>query len=301
MTQESVRAMNPWEQARLNAKSLGEHDIVVAGDPGAGAALISNIVYELGFGYLDPYIETPAEQGTERAAPGQLTYYRQRLLATGSANRAAPHRPAGHDHQHRRFIKTHFYPEVFANAALNAAVLLVRDPRDTIYSSYKWFTSFGGSWIPDSFEAIGELTYAAFLDRVRIGDGERSIPGWARFYRSWLDAAPAFSKFAVVRFEDLKAQPVGAITAMLAALGLVVPPDLIAQAAERSSFGAMRAREDEVSATEGEATREARIMRRGKVGEWREWITEDGMVERFAHPDLIATAARFGYEVKPTP
>jgi len=300
MTDESVQDISPWELARVNAKLLGEHDIVVAGDPGAGAALISNIVYELGFDYLDPYITTPDKEDAGQATPGQLAYYQQRLLATAGDNRPAPDRPAAHGDLHRRFIKTHFYPEVFADVPLSAVVLLVRDPRDTIYSSYKWFSSFGGSWMPDSAEAIGQLTYDAFLDRVRIGDGEQSIPGWARFHRSWLEAAPAFSKFVVVRFEDLKSHPVGAITAMLAALGLVVSPDLVAQAAERSSFGSMRAREDEISAAESEPTKDARIMRRGKVGEWREWFETEGLAERFSDADLIATAARFGYDMTPT-
>jgi hypothetical protein len=68
-------------------------------------------------------------------------------------------------------------------------VLLVRDPRDTIYSSRKWFSSFGGSWVPDGSGPSAELSYADFLDRVRIGDGERSIPGWARFYRMIATAA----------------------------------------------------------------------------------------------------------------
>jgi len=121
-------------------------------------------------------------------------------------------------------------------------VLLVRDPRDTIYSSYKWFSSFGGSWIPDAAQDIGKLTYAEFLDRARIGDGETSIPGWVRFHREWLATAPAFSRFGVVRFEDLKSHPVGAVTALLAALGLVMPPDAVTRAVERSSFDAMRAR-----------------------------------------------------------
>jgi hypothetical protein len=289
-TQESLREQTPWDQARHNAKALGEHDIVVAGDPGGGAALISNIVHELGYDYLDPYIPVPDPGGTAQSG---LAYYRQRLAATAGDGRGTPE--AGE--AYRRFIKTHFYPDVFTSVPLNAAVLLVRDPRDTMYSSYKWFSSFGGSWIPDAAQAIGKLTYAEFLDRVRIGDGEKSIPGWVRFHRGWLEAAPTFSRFAVVRFEDLKSHPVGAITALLAALGLVMPPDVVARAAERSSFDAMRAREAEISATEGESTKNARIMRRGKVGEWREWMGTDGMAERFAHPDLIATAAQFGYDL----
>ncbi|MFF3642579.1 sulfotransferase domain-containing protein [Streptomyces sp. NPDC002564] len=304
MTEESVRdrELRPDELARRSARLLGEHDIVVAGDPGSGQALVANIVFELGFDYLDPYVESPdAADGTGGAAESvesRLDYYRQRLAATSEKSGAALDRAAS-GAVPKRFIKTHFYPEVFADSSVNTAILVVRDPRDTIYSSYKWFSSFGGSWIPDAADMIGKLTYPDFLDRVRLGDGEPSIPGWARFYRSWLEAAPEFSKFAVVRFEDLKSHPVGAITAMLAALGLAVSPEVVAQAAERSSFKAMRAREDAASAGEGDTTKNARIMRRGQVGEWREWIGEGDLAERFSHPGLLATAARFGYDATP--
>ncbi|MFF1378299.1 sulfotransferase domain-containing protein [Streptomyces sp. NPDC058308] len=302
MTEDSqVREkLRPDELARRSARLLGENDIVVAGDPGSGQALVANIVHELGFEYLDPYVESPDERdGAAQAVETQLEYYRKRLAATSERDRdGVAEAPGGTDA--KRFIKTHFYPEVFADSAVNSAILVVRDPRDTIYSSYKWFSSFGGSWIPDAADMIGKLTYPDFLDRVRLGDGEPSIPGWARFYRSWLEAAPEFSKFAVVRFEDLKSHPVGAITAMLAALGLSVTPEVVARAADRSSFKAMRAREDAASAGEDESTKNARIMRRGQVGEWREWIGEGDLAERFAHPALTATAARFGYEATPT-
>ncbi|WP_055563928.1 sulfotransferase domain-containing protein [Streptomyces atriruber] len=300
MTEDSARELRPDELARRSARLLGEHDIVVAGDPGSGQALVANIVFELGFDYLDPYVESPEEaDGASKSVEDRLDYYRQRLAATSEKSQAALDRAAS-GAVAKRFIKTHFYPEVFAESSVNTAILVVRDPRDTIYSSYKWFSSFGGSWIPDAADMIGKLTYPDFLDRVRLGDGEPSIPGWARFYRSWLEASPDFSKFAVVRFEDLKSHPVGAITAMLAALGLAVPPEVVEQAAERSSFKAMRAREDAASAGEGDTTKNARIMRRGQVGEWREWIGEGDLRERFAHPGLVATAARFGYDATPT-
>ncbi|MET8689532.1 sulfotransferase domain-containing protein [Streptomyces sp. NPDC004732] len=300
MTEDSARELRPDELARRSARLLGEHDIVVAGDPGSGQALVANIVFELGFDYLDPYVEPPQEaDGVAQSVEDRLDYYRQRLAATSEKSQAALDRAAS-GAVAKRFIKTHFYPEVFAESSVNTAILVVRDPRDTIYSSYKWFSSFGGSWIPDAADMIGKLTYPDFLDRVRLGDGEPSIPGWARFYRSWLESAPDFSKFAVVRFEDLKSHPVGAITAMLAALGLAVPPEVVEQAAERSSFKAMRAREDAASAGEGDTTKNARIMRRGQVGEWREWIGEGDLRERFAHPGLVDMAARFGYDATPT-
>lgn len=296
MIDSTIAELSPWDLGLRNSRLLGERDIVVAGDPGAGAALISNIVFELGFGYLDPYTEILDEHGSARVTEDRLSYYRQRLSATAAGGPAPADSPLAANVR-TRFVKTHFYPDHFADIKLGGAVLLVRDPRDTIFSSYKWFCDFSESWLPIVADASEKLSFTEFLDRVRIGDGEPSIPGWARFYSSWLEAAPAFSPFAIVRFEDLKANPVGTITALLATFGLDVPAHLVIQAAERSSFGAMRAREDKISAAEGDSTKGARIMRRGKTGEWREWYGSSGMADRFADPGLIATAARFGYDV----
>ncbi len=293
MTDEMATAMDPVTLCERNVQRLGKRDIVVAGDPGCGAALVSNIVFELGFDYLDPYTEVLGDDGSVQVPQDRLDYYRQRLSATTGPDPAAGHpRPPASS----RFVKTHLYPRLFDGVPLGGAVLLVRDPRDSIYSSYKWFCGFSGSWWPGASWSSEKATFAEFLDRRRRGDGETPISGWVRFNESWLDASAAFPRFAVVRFEDLKANPVGAVTAMLAALGLEAPLDVVIRAIERSSFEAMREREDEVSAAEGDSqTGGARIMRRGKIGEWREWIGQEGLVDRFADPRLRATANRFGY------
>lgn len=284
--------IDPVTLCERNVRRLSDRDIVVAGDPGCGAALVSNIVHELGFDYLDPYTEVLNEDGSLQVTDERLSYYRRRLPATAAGKAAAD----GDDRL--RFVKTHLYCDRFAGVPLRGAVLLVRDPRDAVYSSYKWFCGFSDSWWPDPSHTRGKLTFTDFLSRRRRGDGETPISGWARFSEGWLDAAPMFDRFAVVRFEDLKANAVGTITALLATFGHSLPLDLVAAAAERSSFDAMRAREDAVSASEAHsATSGARIMRRGKVGEWREWYEADGIAERFSDPALHAVAARFGYDL----
>lgn len=309
-------SIDPVTLCERNVRRLSQRDIVVAGDPGCGAALVSNIVYELGFDYLDPYTEVLNEDGSVQMTDERLSYYRQRLPATaGNGNAAGDSRiagdgktagdgrtvPAGRppNPDRLRFVKTHLYSDRFAGVPLRGAIVLVRDPRDSVYSSYKWFCGFSESWWPGSPTAGGkEMTLTEFLGRRRRGDGETPVSGWARFSEGWLDSAPMFDRFAVVRFEDLKTNPVGTITALLATFGYSVPLDIVAAAAERSSFDSMRAREDEVSAGEGpSAANDARIMRRGKVGEWREWYGADGIADHFSDPKLHAVAARFGYDL----
>lgn len=294
MTDGPVAGWDPVSLGRQNARLLGDRDVLVAGDPGAGNALVGNIVLELGLDYLDPYTEVVSADGTATSVDGQ-TSYRQRMAATAAHDLAGGEaRPAA-----RRFVKTHLYPDAFTGVRLGGALLLVRDPRDTIYSGYKWFRGFSESWWQDESNTAGKSTFVDFLNGRRIGDGRTPVTGWTDFHEHWLAAAPLVDRFAVVRFEDLKTRPVAAVTAMLAAFGVTPSLEQVERAVAASSFDAMRAHEDETSELDGDSrTRSARIMRRGAIGEWREWIDQPGVAERFDDRALATTAARFGYEVE---
>lgn len=288
-----------WDPVKLhqqNARLLGHRDVVVAGDPGAGNALLGNIVLELGLDYLDPYTEVVADDGSSKPAENR-TSYRQRMAATADRDEAVTN-GSSPTQGARRFVKTHLYSGLFDGVALYGAILLVRDPRDTIYSGYKWFRGFSESWWQDVSDTKGKSTFIDYLNGRRIGDGRTPVTGWTAFHEDWLNAARRLDRFAVVRFEDLKTNPVGTVTAMLASFGLTSAADDIRRSIELSSFDAMRSHEDRVSEADGDSrTKDARIMRRGKIGEWREWIGEPEIAEQFADPELIATAARFGYDL----
>ena len=275
-----------------NARLLGEQDVVIAAYPGSGSSLLGNVVLELGFDHLDPYTEVLDADGVPEQ-DRQYEIYRRRLAATADRDRSAAPGPAG---ERPRFFKNHLHPEAFQAASLRGAVLLVRDPRDAIHSSYQYFRNFSG-WLPGAPQGLGQGSFAEFLGGLGI-NGAPPVPGWARFCKSWLDAGPSFRRFAVVHFEDLKANGVEATAAMLAALDLNVPLDRIATAVERSSFPAMRAHEDRVAAGEHDSrARQARLIRRGKVDEWREWFGRPELAARFTDPDFLAVAAEFGYPV----
>jgi hypothetical protein len=292
MTNGPLAGWDPVSLHRQNVRLLGERDVVVAGDPGAGNALVGNIVLELGLDYLDPYTEVVSGDGSAAPVDSQASY-RQRMAATAAHDEGRPDTPAD-----RRFVKTHLYPDAFEGVPLGGAVLLVRDPRDTIYSGYKWFRGFSESWWQDESNTKGKSEFVDFLNGKRIGDGRTPVTGWTDFYEHWLAAAPMLDRFAVIRFEDLKLEPVATVTAMLAAFGISAPVERIEQAVRASSFEAMRAHEDKASEVDGDSrTRSARIMRRGAIGEWREWIGQPGVGEQFDNPALAATAARFGYDV----
>jgi hypothetical protein len=298
MTNSPVAGWDPVALYQENLQLLGKRDIAVAGDPGAGNALVGNIVLELGFDYLDPYTESVTTDGSTSPEHSQLSY-RQRMPATAVRDKTAVIAPAGCDTH--RFIKTHMPPDRFARVPLGGALLLVRDPRDTLYSGYKWFRGFSESWWENAESTKNKSTFVDFLHGTRIGDGRTPVAGWTAFYERWLESAQDLDRFAVVRFEDLKTNPVATVTAMLAAFGLSAPVDRIERAVQLSTFDAMRSHEDTVVAADGDSrTKDARIMRRGQIGEWREWIDGPGLAEQFTDPDLIGTAARFGYDLRNT-
>lgn len=291
MSRQSQLEAQATELHRRNLKMLGPGDVVVVGYPGSGSALVANALLELGFDYLDLYTEMLTEDGGSVPVPG-LTVYRNRLRAMAERDRAGQ-RPAGGDRL--RFAKDSLFPQEHADLDLAGVVLLVRDPRDAVHSSYQWFRGFSPIFMADAPKA--QDSFAEFLDGVGIGE-EPPIPQWAAFYGAWLEALPDFRASIVIRFEDLKADTVGSMTRLLETFGVQMDRSRIEEAVRRSDFAAMREHEDrEAAGLAGGG--EARINRRGKVGEWREWYGDPDLAARFQEPDLLHTAARFGYEITP--
>lgn len=288
-------AGDPIALHRRNAARLGARDIVIAAYPGSGAALIGNILIELGFDYIDPYSEVVAEGGQAQVIEDHLAY-RSRLAATAAGDRSTAAGKTGDEPgSEPRFFKNHLYPAHFDAARLGGAVLLVRDPRDAVHSSYQWFRGFSRMWLGE--DAKGQGSFAQFLAGTGI-NGEPPVAGWYGLYDAWLDALGHFARSAVVRFEDLKADPEATTARLLDALGAPRTPDRLERAARRSSYEHMRAHEEQATTTPT-TSGGPRIMRRGKVGEWQEWYGDRELAARFTDPHLLRTAARFGYDLTP--
>ncbi|MFF3763341.1 sulfotransferase domain-containing protein [Streptomyces sp. NPDC001922] len=283
---------DPVKLHMRNAARLGARDVVVAGYPGSGAALIGNILIELGIAYVDPYTEAVGEDGTSQVIEDRLAY-RSRLSATAASDRNAGGGEGGAD-DGPRFFKNHLYPDHFDHGRLAGAVLLVRDPRDAVHSSFQWFRSFAAQWPLEGVNVQG--TFAEFLDGRGVND-EPPIAGWAGFYAAWTAALPRFRRSTVIRFEDLKADPEATASRLLEVFGVSRTPAAVEQAVRHSRYENMRAHEERVSAAAGAVGSQPRIMRRGMVGEWREWYGDESVAARFRTPRLLETAATFGYQL----
>lgn len=270
---------------RRNVTRLGAGDIVIASHGGSGQSLIGNILAELGLNYVDAYTEVLHADGRAVVA-GEHLSYRQHLAsqhdkdsATGEPAQLWP-----------RFVKTHHPPSVFADATVGGVWILVRDPRDAIYASYQWRAGFAEEeWdkVPGTFQQ--------WLN----GPGDFSpspADDWHAFYTAWARYARDHDRTEVLRFEDLKTQPTGIVTAALRRAGVDIDDNAVAEAVEASSFARMRAHEEKVA---GDGAAVPRVIREGRTNGWKGWMTPE-LAGFFTGARLHTVAAEYGYDLRST-
>ncbi|MDW5326751.1 sulfotransferase domain-containing protein [Plantactinospora sp. KLBMP9567] len=187
----------------------------------------------------------------------------------------------------RRGSKSHLPYGQLAECRFGGIWLLVRDPRDAIYSWHQYHRGFAKlEW------EVVDPDFEVFLQRPFFC-GPDPISAWAMFYDEWLRVAGSSETSQILRFEDLKLHGKSAMSRSLRHWNVYVDEEAMVAALEASTYEAMRVHEDAVisSRTSGSP---ARMMRSGKVGGWREWMTPE--LERlFSDPFLWAIASNFGY------
>ncbi|MFI9229910.1 sulfotransferase domain-containing protein [Streptomyces rimosus] len=271
-----------------NISRMGERDILIASIGGSGQSFLGNILLELGLNYADAYTEELHTDGTCSPAPAYADY-RSHLAATtqrdGSAFTDTARWP--------RFVKTHLTPGFFAHRPLQGVWILIRDPRDALYSWYNFRIHFA----KDPLD-IRAGSFEEWLDQPGP-NGVSRLEDWADFYEQWAEARTGFSVTTVSTFEELKRAPEQALRAALGDLDVTVTDSDLQQAIERSSFSVMRAHEESHSSDRGKgAVSATRLMRSGTPDEWQGWITPS-LQEKFAGPSVTATAQRYGYRMLP--
>jgi Sulfotransferase domain len=270
----STATRNVSSLYRSNLGALSENDVVIASYGGSGQALIGNILAEAGLNYADPYTEVLRPDGSTMSPA--FTSFRRRLAALHERDTVG-----GSPQPGPRFVKTHHLPEVHEGCRFDAVWLLVRDPRDALYSWYRWRLDFA--------EEPWDHVDGSFDDFLRGPDhtGRSPVDDWCAFYAEWGRRAGL-----VLRFEDLKERPLETVREALATLGLEAGDDTLRRAIERSTFDSMRRHEERVA-----GAGEGRLMRAGKVAGWRDWMTPE-LARHFSGAELRAVAKRFGYLIE---
>jgi hypothetical protein len=166
------------------------------------------------------------------------------------------------------------------------AIYVVRDPRSVALSEHRWLVRRGLA--PASFER--------FLHEFLLG---RSNPWgrWDAHVDKWLDGEAARAHhLRVVRFEDLREDPVTELAGVLTFLGSRPEPSIVEHAVENNTLDRMREKERKAPdrAFERGVRRDVRFVQEGATGGWRDELSP-------AHAEDIvrtfrAAMLRVGYD-----
>lgn len=292
-----------------NRALLGPDDVVLAAHPGSGASWIAGLLIHLGVFYASGHEELLLDRHGQRTrrwvedAPRALPELGPARGEERSGRAGRPvigivdqqrHLPALIDRDRInpdyrepcRVIKTN--QAAVGWAPPNRVLLLVRDGRDAVLSLYHNLKSFSGLDVP-LFDYLSGNRRAWLLPAV----------SWGFSCLSWVGATPP-ERLHVLRFESCRERPLEEFGALLAFLGVQRTRAEIEHAIEQSSYAAMRRAESAAIEQHGATIGRARVLRRGKVGEWREVYTEEMLrtfrglprraLEHFGYPtDTIPT------------
>lgn len=171
--------------------------------------------------------------------------------------------------------------------AAHAAVYLVRDPRDVAVSlAYHSDTS-----IDAAIETLNRADIALCAATTGLESQLRQkLRGWSGHVASWLDQADV--PVHLIRYEDLKADPIAHFARALAFAGQPADTDAVARAIRHSDFAELQRQEREHGFAE-RPPGATPFFRAAKVGAWRESLTP---AQRTRIEDAHASAMdRLGY------
>jgi hypothetical protein len=183
-----------------------------------------------------------------------------------------------HDNYIKDFLGHDRKTEVYRDLPV---VLLVRDPRDTAVSQFfQWkHRMVSRKKVINDYPLDDATSVHDF-----IAGGNAGIPKIISFMNQWADALDSMPKLLVVKYEDLRADTKGQLRRILEFIGEQPVEADIEDAVTFASIDNMRRMETENAAKSG-AHRSMKPgnaddpssfkVRRGKVGGWRDYVTEE--------------------------
>ena len=189
-----------------------------------------------------------------------------------------------------RFRGKYLVPlEQLTNAPI---ILLTRDPRDAFVSYYVQLTHRNHP----APESIKQLPPDTLLRHPRFGIGSM-----VTVMNEWLRECEQCHQFSIERYEDIRADAAGEFRKLLTRIDEAnINEKAFTKALGFSSFENMRkleasgAFEDKILAPRDSADDESFKVRRGKVGGFSEYLSEES--QRYAAIVCAQLHPRFGYE-----
>lgn len=164
-----------------------------------------------------------------------------------------------------RLIKTH---EPFRKD-YQRAIFILRDGRDVAVSEYHYQKQYSPAFVEynDDFN----IFFDRFLEGTVNGYG-----AWHKHTLSWLNSSTNQSgNLLLVKFEELKQDPLGKLQQMVDFLGLQADPSQLQAAVEDTSVEAMKKKESDYWEKQG--TNNPHFVRRAKSGNWHEMISDKNL------------------------
>lgn len=147
-------------------------------------------------------------------------------------------------------------------------VLLIRDPRDVVVSSYYQYK------FRDSLEAVQDMTMSEYI-RGNTG-GLKSI---IQYMNSWANYIGKHPNLLVIRYEELQENGVKTLSSFFKFINIPVSDNITRKALEDNSFNRLKKKEEsgrlnkKFFSQSGSQTNSK--VRKGKVGGYREEVSED--------------------------
>lgn len=148
------------------------------------------------------------------------------------------------------------------------AIYIMRNPLDVAVS----FANHASKDFDHIIERMGAPAFAFCRSRNSLPNQTRQkLLTWSMHVESWSRAAEL--PVHIVRYEDMKADPVATFAGALRFIGFVCTDEQIMRAIEASRFEKLKAEEDRKGFKE-KPYKTASFFRAGRVGDWRNHLSE---------------------------
>jgi hypothetical protein len=254
---QTVRQALVW--LRYKRAHLNAEDTFLVSYPRSGTTWLRFLLFE------SMTKESPSFGHIKEAVPS-LTKHRDAAVVLG---------------QEGRLIQSH---EVYSDGD-RRIIYAVRDARSVALSEYQWQRRSGLE--PGS------------LDRfIRDFTRGKSNPwgAWDQHVRFWFESEPALNQHLhLVKFEDLKRDPVASLRGVLEFLGVGMSTSELQVVVANNRVERMRAKEDEARSRGWRSTARSdiRFVNQGKAEGWRDGLTQGQ--RRAIEEHFGSTLERLGY------
>jgi hypothetical protein len=178
----------------------------------------------------------------------------------------AEHDTTGYHKVHDAWSRLPNGEPLFPPSATRGAVYLARNPLDIVLS----WANHSSISVEKSIAHLCDSGHALCRSKRKLANQLRQIHGtWSEHVLGWLDAdIPKL----VMRYEDIKRDPVAAFSAIAGFFEIDAGPEEVAVAVNKSRFENLRRSEEEKGFAE-KAPRVRHFFRKGVVGDWRQVLT----------------------------